>query len=244
MYQERTYRKGMLGGRFSTVTFSVQETDVEIGYVPAVSQEALLSMARRKIVSLRNEILSCPDRRFLTSFAPIDGDGGSPILSLMLSASRMANVGPMASVAGAVAQELGKTLKEAFCLNEIVVENGGDLYIDVKETITVRMVAPGNALDGKIAFRISPSVCPIGVATSSGKMGPSVSFGTADAVMVACRDAALADAFATAFCNGIKKSSDVRIVAERAKMEHTVIGFLALCDDKMAVAGDLEVVSV
>jgi len=231
----------MLGGRFSTLVFSIQETDLEIGYTPAGKVEEILQAARKMVVSLRNQILLYPDRRFLESFIPLEGESDKPLLQHMLAAARKANVGPMASVAGAIAQEVGKGLKQAFALDEIVVENGGDLYIDIQETITVTVVAPGNPLDGKLAFRIPPSVCPIGVATSSGKTGPSVSLGKADAVMVACHDAALSDAFATAFCNCVQKPDDLPLVAKMAKREDTVLGFLGLCEDRLALGGSLEV---
>jgi len=244
MYQERTYRNGMLDGRFSTVTFSVQETDLFIGWTPSVDSGRIRDAARHLVVSLRSQIRSASDPRFLTSLTPLAGDGETPLLAAMLQAGRAAGVGPMASVAGAIAQEVGSALKRRFSLDEVVVENGGDLFVDVWESIVVKVVAPGNPLDGRIGIRVLPSSCPIGIATSSGTTGPSLSFGSADAVMVACQDAALADAYATAFCNRVHGENDLPSVARQAKILHTVKGFLALCGDKLAVAGDLEVVSL
>jgi hypothetical protein len=55
-----------------------------------------------------------------------------------------------------------------------------------------------------IAFVVPPQEEILGICTSSATVGPSVSFGTADAVTIFARDVALADAWATAICNEIR----------------------------------------
>ncbi|HKL60175.1 MAG TPA: UPF0280 family protein [Sphaerochaeta sp.] len=262
MYQERTYRKAMGLARFASITFAVGESDLWIGYTPSsVDGKALVAEGARLLRRLRNEILSYPDPAFLSSLVPLkqrkDADMGtekdtihtgeraldpdSPFIAGMLNASRLSGTGPMASVAGAIAQEIGSRLKKKFSLEEIVVENGGDLYIDVLKPLLFTFFAGDNSLSGKVSIVVEPKHCPVGVCTSSAKIGHSHSFGRADAVMVACSDAALADAYATAFCNKVLQESDVEKVTKEMNDKEEILSALVLLDTKLALCGQLEV---
>ena len=87
-----------------------------------------------------------------------------------------AGVGPMASVAGAMAQAVGITLKQFS--DSVIVENGGDCYLDLSEETTVGIFAgPDSPFTGKIAIKLGPERFPIGICTSSGTVGHSLSFG-------------------------------------------------------------------
>ncbi|NMA23298.1 MAG: UPF0280 family protein, partial [Spirochaetales bacterium] len=124
-YQRRVYRTQMGTGRFSSLTLAVGESDLYIGYSGSVEIEALRTSALRKLRRLRQEILDYPDSRLLTSLTPLfQHEEHSSLLDAMLEAAEQANVGPMAAVAGAIAQEMGRYLKEKHGLTEIVVENG------------------------------------------------------------------------------------------------------------------------
>ena len=260
MYQERTYRKAMGLARFASITFAVGESDLWIGYTPStIDSKALVAEGARLLRRLRNEILSYPDPAFLSSLVPLQSrmdakmnmnntmgkktglDSYSPFIEGMLNASRLSATGPMASVAGAIAQEVGSRLKKKFSLEEIVVENGGDLYIDVLKPLLFTFFAGDNSLSGKVSIVVEPKHCPLGVCTSSAKIGHSHSFGRADAVMVACRDAALADAYATAFCNKVRQESDVVKVTEEMNEKEEILSALVLLDTKLALCGQLEV---
>jgi len=258
MYQDRTYRKAMGLSRFSSVTFAVGESDLWIGYCPSSTDgKALAAEGARLLRRLRNEILTYPDPSFLSSFVPLKErehretemnkekgmgvDSDSPFIAGMLKASRYSGTGPMASVAGAIAQEVGVSLKKRFSLEEIVVENGGDLYIDVLKPLPVTLYAGDNSLSGKVSIIVEPKHCPLGVCTSSAKVGHSYSFGKADAVMVACHDAALADAYATAFCNKVREGSDVQKVSEEMNGKEEILCAVVLLDTKLALCGQLEV---
>ncbi len=244
MYQERTYRKTMGFARFSSIAFAVGESDIWLGYVPdTVDRKALAKEGSRLLKRLRNEILNYPDPAFLQSFVPLEEKDGStsPFLAGMLRAGRIAGTGPMASVAGAIAQEVGSALKKKFSLEEIVVENGGDLYIDILKPLFVTLFAGDNILSGKVSIAVEAKHCPLGVCTSSAKIGHSQSFGSADAVMVACHDAALADAYATAFCNRVRQDSDVREVTDEMNGIEEILSALVLLDTKLALCGQLEV---
>ncbi len=252
MYQSRTYRKEMGLSRFTSVTFAVGESDLWIGYTPHTADgNALAAEGARLLRRLRNEILTYPDPSFLRSFVPLEERRGpdkgagtatiSPFLAGMLHASELSNTGPMASVAGAIAQAIGSSLKKRFSLEEIVVENGGDLYIDILKPLSVTLFAGSNGLSGKVSIVVEPEHCPLGVCTSSAKVGHSHSFGAADAVMVACSDAALADAYATAFCNIVRKESDVQRVTQMMNEKEEILSALVLLDTKLALCGQLEV---
>lgn len=243
MFQSRTYRFQMGSSRFSSLVLSIGESDIWIGYNPAsVGQNDLRSEAGRIVRRLRNEIISYPDPAFRTSFVPLTvTDNPSGFIQSMLNASFLAATGPMASVAGAIAQATAQHLKRKFLLDEIVVENGGDLYIDVLKELSVKLIAPGNRLSGKLSVVVDPLHSPLGICTSSGKIGHSYSFGKADAVMVACKDAALSDAYATAFCNRVQKQSDVQKICNEMNAHEEILSAVVLLDDTLALCGQLEV---
>jgi ApbE superfamily uncharacterized protein (UPF0280 family) len=240
MYQPRTYRAGMLDRRFASFDFSVEESDLDIGYTPVTREkEELLHAAWREVVSLREEIKGCGGV-FLSSLVPLSMETTSGCVRKMLDASKRASVGPMAAVAGAIAEEVGTALQTQYALEEIVVENGGDLFLSLRTPLIVKLVAPANPLDGKVAIRLPKGIW--GVATSSGKTGPSLSFGKADAVMIVSSDAALSDAYATAFANKVGGEKDVSSVAEEIGTHQDIVGSVILSGERLAFAGDLEVV--
>lgn len=247
MAQRRFYRTVMGEGRFSYCTVMVQESDLWIGYAPhTVDSQALIKEAARVLRRCRSEILCYPDPAFLTSFAPLipQEKSVSPFLERMLNSSFLSGTGPMASVAGALAQEVGTQLKEKFSLEEIVVENGGDLFVDVLKPLTIAVFAGKNPLSGKIGLVVGPEHCPLGVCTSSATVGHSYSFGAADAVVVACHDAALSDGYATAFCNKVHSEADVEVVADEMNTIGQILSALVLLDTKLALCGQLEVRSL
>ena len=180
---------------------------------------------------------------FRTSLVPVPDDPFAPgIIKDMLAASRSAGVGPMASVAGAIAERVGTAL-----LGEsrtVVVENGGDIYLNIKENLSIGVFAGNSPLSGRIALTIEASRTPLGVCTSSGTVGHSLSFGIADAVCIKSKSTALADAAATAAGNLIRKKTDVKKGLARAMAVEGVLGVLIVTGDTLAVQGDMELVRV
>lgn len=242
MYERRDYREAMGSGRFFSVSLSVEESDVWIGIHPQVEADALIRRSASILRRLRLEIQNYPDKRFLTSFTPIEHNAqASPFLQGMLSSAARTNTGPMASVAGAIAQALGRELKQHFHLEEIIVENGGDLYIDVTKPLKVKLFAPTSPLSGKVGVVVDPKLGPVGICTSSAKVGHSFSFGRADAVMVATREADLADALATAYCNQVQTEADVKRLCEELAGREEVLSALVLLNETLAIGGRLEV---
>jgi len=182
--------------------------------------------------------------KFLRSLDPLPGDPlAPPVVRRMLEAAIAAGVGPMAGVAGAIAQEVGASL-EHFS-DSVIVENGGDCYLNLRQETTVGIFAgPDSPFTGKIALRLGPDRFPIGICTSSGTVGHSLSFGRADAVTVISPDAALADAAATRLGNMVKTRADIDKALDLAPRIASIEAVLIMIKDKMGIWGNIEVVRI
>jgi ApbE superfamily uncharacterized protein (UPF0280 family) len=152
----------------------------------------------------------------------------------MMEATRLAGVGPMAAVAGAVADRVGHLLLENFGCREVVVENGGDIFIRNDRPLVVSVYAGASKLSGRVGLEMPPGEW--GVCTSSGTVGPSLSFGQADAVTVVSADATLADAFATAYGNLVKEAEDIEKVLAQA-LNEKVETLLIIVGDRLGIVG-------
>jgi ApbE superfamily uncharacterized protein (UPF0280 family) len=148
---------------------------------------------------------------FLHSFEPVTVKDGPEVARLMVEASEMAGVGPMAAVAGVLADLAVKDMMAAGC-RVAVVENGGEVYALSNQPIDIAFVAGDEPLSREMGFRLKQF--PLGVATSSGRFSHAFSFGDADAVTIFAVDAGLADAVATAVANLIT-GEDVTEVIKR-----------------------------
>lgn len=219
-------------------TVCVKETDLLIG-----CDENLENIAYKSVIRVRkilNEYIEY-NQEFLTSLAPIhDMRKKDVIIERMLVAGQKAGVGPFAAVAGMVAEAVGVSLRQHS--NNVFVENGGDLYIDAQADLRIGVFAGDSPLTGKISLLVRKERFPIGICTSSGTVGHSLSFGKADAVVVLSSDTALADAVATATCNRIKSEKDVKKAIEWAMEIEGISGVLAIIGDKMGAIGEIELI--
>jgi ApbE superfamily uncharacterized protein (UPF0280 family) len=194
---------------------------------------------------LRNAIREHIERQpeFLSALSPVTRLlDVHPVIARMYAASEAAGVGPMAAVAGAVAEFAGRSILERS--EEIVVENGGDIWLRVREPVRLGMYAGSSSLSGRVGIMIDPGKTPLGVCTSSGRVGPSFSFGRADAATVIAGDAALADATATGAGNLVKSEDDLEAAAEYAMSVPGVTGVLVIYRDRIIVQGDVELAPV
>lgn len=212
-----------------------KETDLYILAEKNLVSETL-SIVRSIRLPLEAYILKNP--LFLKSLHPLPEDPSAPeIVKAMLRAGIVAGVGPMASVAGAIAERVGKKLLEKNLTSQIAVENGGDIFLYLKKEAKVAIFAGDSPFSGKIALLIKKELMPCGVCTSSAKIGHSLSFGNADAVTVVHRDTALADALATAFGNMLKKPEEFKKVINKAKKIPDLLGVVAILEDRIFVFG-------
>jgi ApbE superfamily uncharacterized protein (UPF0280 family) len=146
----------------------------------------------------------------------------------------------MGAVAGAFAQRVGEALTHEWGCREVIVENGGDIYLHVESDCDIAIFAGESPLSERVGLHIPAAMTPLGVCTSSGTVGPSLSLGRGDAMAVVHRDTAVADALATAFCNRIQMPDDVEAAVNGVMAVEGVMGALAIKADRMAVAGEME----
>ena len=164
---------------------------------------------------------------FLTSLKPLEEDpADSPIVASMIRAGKKAGTGPMAAVAGAVAEFVGKELLQ--WSPEVIIENGGDIFLKVARPIVVGIFAGNSRFSGRFGIQVQPTILPIGICTSSGRVGPSLSLGVSDAATIISKDTALADAVATAMGNRIRSDHDLKAAVEWAMTIPGVEGALAV----------------
>lgn len=240
-YVERRYRSRM---ERDAVTFTVshRESDLWIAVdrgdaaAMAARTELFLCALRRRI----DDYLS-RDPAYRNALAPyLPHPDAPPPLHEMAAAAAAAGIGPMSAVAGAFARETGRMLRREFGVGEVVVENGGDIYADVRRPLDAALFAGESPLSERVGLHLPESTTPLGICTSSGTVGPSLSFGRADAVMIVCRDVLLADSYATAFANRIRSEADVGPVVEHACAVPDILGAMAVMGERLAVGGRFE----
>jgi len=240
---ERTYRRQLRQEDLTHFQVVVRQTDLLIGvrrdrFTPALAREV-----ERYVQELRRGLESyiAGDPAFLHAMEPHPvRSGAPPVAADMAAAAALAGVGPMAAVAGAIADHVGRFL--ARYSRDVFVENGGDLFIKSARRRLVGIYAGDSPLSNRIGVEVTPGMTPLGLCTSSGTIGHSVSFGTADAVTILAPSAALADAVATAAANRVKKPADLAGAVEFALSVAGVTGALAIIGDDLAVKGQVRLV--
>ncbi len=237
-YQERAYRNYVKADNLRRFEIIEKETDLLI-----LADKNLYNKALARILKYRSEIEKYiqSDPQFATTFSPHRIRFDAPqIVKEMARAARRAKVGPMAAVAGAIAEFVGKDLLEH--TNEIIVENGGDIFLKINQTRRVGIYAPSSPFSEKIAIEVDPRETPFSVCTSSGTIGHSFSHGKADAAVVIAKSAPLADAVATAIGNAVKELSDIDRALKLAKKIRGLDGVLIIKEDKMGALGRVKIV--
>ena len=233
---DRTYRSFVTNRIYSRYTVKISETDLYV-LTDSDLRETAYRIALGYRAQIEEYIRYHPE--FKTSLIPIPVDNLAPdIIKDMLEAAKTAAVGPMASVAGAIAEHVGRDLMA--CSSNVIVENGGDIYLKIKDDISIGIFAGDSPLSGTIALRVAAADTPLGVCTSSGTVGHSLSFGIADAVCIKSQSATLADAAATSVANLIRKKSDVKKGLDRAMAIKGVLGVLIVTGDTLAIQGSME----
>ncbi|MCX7817269.1 MAG: UPF0280 family protein [Syntrophales bacterium] len=234
-YRERIYRRHLSPSHLVTFEACVKETDLWIAaesYLKSEAQEAIFFYRRQIEEYIKEKPL------FLTSLSPLPYDPIAPeIVRTMLRAGIEASVGPMAAVAGAIAEFVGRELRRFS--REVIVENGGDIYIDCQRETKVGIYAGESPLSNRLNITIKKEHMPVGVCTSSGTVGHSLSFGKADAVSVISKSAALADAVASYLGNMVKDRKDITKTLNEAKKIEGIMGVVVVIGDAVGMWGDV-----
>jgi ApbE superfamily uncharacterized protein (UPF0280 family) len=223
MSRKRTYR-----------TFTYREAVFRIccGKFDAVTAEIV---RQRRI--LEEYITRHPE--FCRSLEPLELLAGAPEVALrMARAAKLVGVGPMAAVAGAMAQFAGQAAIDAGA-REVIVDNGGDIYICAGQPVIIGLMTGTADLTDRLAFSLKAEDTPISICSSSGKMGHSMSLGECDLATVVAKDAALADAAATGAANLVKTVDDVDRALENISAIEGIDGVMIVKEARVGLAGKL-----
>jgi ApbE superfamily uncharacterized protein (UPF0280 family) len=238
MYQPRTYRRWIKGDALVSFNVVVKETDLYIRAARNLEAEAI-----EAVIKYRTQLEEYIERHplFLHSLQPYAVEEDAPdIVKDMARAAGMVGVGPMAAVAGAIAEAVGRDL--LVYSPEVIVENGGDIFIRISQASLIGVYAGESTFTGKIALEINPEQTPLGICTSSGTVGHSLSLGAADAVIVLSHSTAMADAAATAIGNKVTADGDIDLVIEQVKAMPELVGTVIIKGDRMGMWGDVKLV--
>jgi len=243
MKGDRFYRHYFSASDLFTFKVNIKETDLWI----AVDRESYQCSLQRELeeniwkkrIELEHFIAVNPS--FKASLKPyLPGlEGVPPVAWEMLQAGNRVGVGPMAAVAGTFAAIAGKYLLNQG-VKEVIVENGGDIFMSTGQPRRIGIYAGSSPLSGKIGLEIQPGQTPLGICTSSGTVGHSYSQGKADAVIALSPRVALADAAATSLANLVQDKLDLQEAVNRGKKLEDITGVVAICSDRIAAWGEIQ----
>lgn len=239
-HEPRDYRQKAHARGLTAFGVAVRQTDLWVQTETPLPDETrgLVLEARRQIESY---IAEHPG--FVQALLPLQEDVlAPPLVKTMLRAGRAAGVGPMAAVAGAVAQYVGEGLLGLS--PQVIVENGGDIFLATRRDAKVSIYAGKSPLSKRVGIRIPAERMPTGVCTSSGSVGHSLSLGESDAVCIVSRSPALADAAATAVGNRLFKAADLAAAAREASHIPGVLGGVLILKDRLASWGEIELLAL
>jgi ApbE superfamily uncharacterized protein (UPF0280 family) len=235
-YSDRYYRKWQRPPDLKAFGVRVGETDLQI-----YAQSDLSDLAERLVLESRafveETIALYPE--FRTSLKPLSISSPHSLIREMIEAAAAAGVGPMAGVAGAMAEYVGRGLLSE--TDEVIVENGGDLFI--RSMLDRRLlVYTGDAspFRDRIRLRLRGNRHARGVCTSSANIGHSLSLGATDASVVISTSAVYADVFATAVGNRVRKPADIEKGLEFLSDRDDILGALIIIEDRLGAMGEIE----
>ena len=237
-YEERTYRSIINKDNLTSYNVIIAESDLFIS-----SDTNLADLAQKSLIKYRHSLETYIQNHaeFRTSLLPLPEDKfAPPIIREMLDKSKICGVGPMASVAGAVSEFVGYDLLDQ--TENLIIENGGDIFLKSKNKLTVSVYAGKSPLSYKVNLLIKPEETPMGICTSSATVGPSLSFGKADAVCVISKSATLADATASSIGNRVRSKKDIKAALNYGIEIPGVNGIIIIIGNDMGAIGEVEFV--
>jgi len=234
LYMPRTYRDAHAPDGLQAFSLCQEQSDLYIAAThpnPAAAERALTQARAEVFEALR----MAPE--FGASLVPLDFIGPA-LPTAMARACAACGVGPMAAVAGAVAQAVGQSQD-----GEVIVENGGDLYLHLTRSRVIGLFAGDKSpFSGRLGLHIGPGTW--GLCTSSGTLGHSLSFGRADAAVILSADPLLADAAATALGNQITTPDQAAPAVEQITKLPGILGAVAIIGTTLAAVGAVELVKL
>jgi ApbE superfamily uncharacterized protein (UPF0280 family) len=232
-YDNRDEYRRAIAGRMVNWRTEYRETELFICADSALEQRALDA-----VISLRQLLDAYIARHpeFAGSLVPVEPLPDAPDVAMdMCRAAKAAGVGPLAAVAGAFSERVGREMLKYS--NEVIVENGGDIFMKTDAERTVAIYAGHSPLSMKLGLVVDAGA--LSICTSSGTVGPSLSFGHADAAVVVAEDACLADGCATRLGNELKTADDISRALNLVVKIPGVVGAVAVVGDKCGALGDI-----
>ncbi len=237
-YWHRTYRCKLQAADLVAFQISVKETDLFIQADRDLTQVAIDAVIRYRGY-IEQYIEQVP--AFGTALKPLRVETPAPaIVQEMARAGECAGVGPMAAVAGAMAEHVGRDLLQQ--TSQVIVENGGDIFLKLDRPTHIAIFAGPSPLSMKIGLALPASPIPLAVCTSSATVGHSLSLGRADAVCVVSADGSLADAAATAIGNRVDRAADIEAAIAFGRTMERIEGIVVVAGDKIGAWGELKLV--
>jgi len=240
MCQHRTYRNLIKSDHLISFDVSVKETDLHV-----CAEQFFENETRESVLKYRGYIESYIQSypRFYKTMIPWHVKGPAPqIVRDMADAAILAGVGPMAAVAGAVAENVGRDLLGYS--DEVIVENGGDVFVKLNHPFTYAIYAGESPLSLRFGVRLDSSGEPISVCTSSATIGHSLSMGKADAVCVVSKSCATADAAATSICNCVGSKGQITQAIDHGKQIEGITGIVVIVEKKIGLWGNVEITPI
>jgi ApbE superfamily uncharacterized protein (UPF0280 family) len=235
-FQARAYRQWAKDSRWSSFRVVVKETDLMV-YAERQLESITRDLVLRQRGYLEGYIRQYP--MFAETLRPWICPLPAPqIVRAMAEAGQKAGVGPMAAVAGAMAEFVGRELLTYS--SQVIVENGGDIFMKCDQPATIGLFAGPSPLSQRIVLRIDATAGPKAVCTSSGTVGHSLSLGKADAVCIIADSGALADAAATAIGNRVHTGRDIHGAVSLARSISGVKGVILIIGKQMGIWGEVE----
>ena len=238
--KEHAYRKRVHPKDLISFRVLIKETDLLVS-----SSRDLSKQTEDRVHNYRRQLEDYIRLKssFLSTLLPYPEDPFAPeMIREMISVTRMFGVGPMAAVAGTIAQFVGRDLLKH--TEEVIVENGGDIFLKTRSPVTVSIFAGSSKLSDKLGLIIHPEQMPTGICTSSATVGHSLSLGIADAVCIVARSASIADAAATAIGNRITSVFKLKGVIESIRESKYIKGGVVIIGKTMASWGDIELTKI
>ncbi len=238
-YEPRFYRDWRRDRDLISFAVTVKESDLYIRATRNLHRKALRVLLKHR-AALEEYAGRHPG--FLTALAPLPAGADAPfIVKDMAAAAGKAGVGPMAAVAGAIAEHVGRELLPFS--REVIVENGGDIFLRTRKPRSIGIFSGvSSPFSGRLALRIEPGETPLGICTSAGTVGHSRSFGRCDAAVLVSASASLADAAATAVGNLIQSAQDIQKGIDLARGLDGIRGAVIIKDDRIGVWGDIRLI--
>jgi ApbE superfamily uncharacterized protein (UPF0280 family) len=164
-----------------------------------------------------------------------------PVIKRMCQKAVIFNVGPMATVAGAVCDYIASGL-DKYC-RRLIIENGGDVFMKSNKDVDVGVYLKNKYFADKIYLKIKAGDTPCGLCSSSGSFGHSLSMGSSDLVVVLAKTTISADGAATSIANKIKSPNDISKTINDYKNIKDITGILIIKDDRLGIWGNIELIN-